>query len=150
MGNFHAAKENPHSMARILIVDDSNSIRAQLRKLVERNPTWQVCGEASNGREAIDKTLSCSPDIVLLDYRLPVLNGLQVGREISGLAPEVRILLCSMHSSPELSEAARDAGIHGAVSKWDTRQILDAIEALLRFQTFFEYLDGQWPVETGN
>lgn len=124
-------------MTRILIVDDSFSIRRQLRQLVEKNPQWVVCGEASNGREAIDKALGQSPDIILLDYRLPVLNGLQAGREIARLAPSVRIVLCSMHFSPDLTDAARDAGLHGAVSKCDARQIVNAIEAILRSDTFF-------------
>jgi len=124
-------------MVRILIVDDSDSIRRQLRRVVERNPQWEVCGEARDGREAIDKALSGAPDIVLLDYRLPILNGLQAAREISRLVPSAKILLCSMHCSPDLIAAARDAGIHGAVSKCDTRQIVRAIEALLRCQNFF-------------
>jgi two-component system response regulator NreC len=124
-------------MTRILIVDDSVSVRGQLRKVVERNPDWEVCGEAGDGREAINRVLDGSPDLVLLDYRLPVMNGLQVGREISRLVPTVRILLCSMHVSPDLNEAARDAGIHGAASKSEPPQIITAIEALLRCETFF-------------
>lgn len=124
-------------MIRILIVDDSESIRRQLRRLVERNPDWTVCGEAVDGREAILKTLSSCPDVILLDYRLPVLNGLQAAREISRLVPAVRILLCSMHCSSDLFMAAREAGIHGAVSKCDGRQVVSAIGALLRHETFF-------------
>jgi len=124
-------------MPRILIVDDSNAVREQLRRVVERNPEWEVCGQAQNGREAIDRALKETPDLILLDYRLPVINGLQAAREISRLIPDARILLCSMHVSTDLSEAARDAGCHGAVSKYDSRQIIVAIEALLRHETFF-------------
>jgi DNA-binding NarL/FixJ family response regulator len=65
------------------------------------------------------------------------MNGLQAGREISRLAPQTKILLCSMHVSPHLNEAARDAGIHGAVSKSEPPQIINAIEALLRCGSFF-------------
>lgn len=124
-------------MIRILIVDDSESIRLQLRRLVERNPDWVVCGEAIDGREAILQALSGGPDVILLDYRLPILNGLQAAREISRLVPAARILLCSMHCSSDLFMAAREAGIHGAVSKCDGRQVVNAIEALLRRETFF-------------
>ncbi len=124
-------------MPRILIVDDSNAVREQLRRVVERNPEWEVCGQAQNGREAIDRALKEMPDLILLDYRLPVINGLQAAREISRLIPDTRILLCSMHVSADLSEAARDAGCHGAVSKYDSRQIILAMEALLRHETFF-------------
>lgn len=124
-------------MIRILIVDDSDSIRRQLRRLVERNPGWTVCGEAVDGREAILQALSGCPDVILLDYRLPILNGLQAAREISRLLPAARILLCSMHCSLDLFMAAREAGIHGAVSKCDGRQIVNAIGALLRNEAFF-------------
>lgn len=124
-------------MPRFLIVDDSNAVREQLRRLVERNPEWQVCAQAQNGREAVDRALLESPDIVLLDYRLPLISGLQAAREISRLLPQARILLCSMHISLDLSEAAREAGCHGAVSKYDARQITAAIAALLRQENFF-------------
>ena len=124
-------------MTRILIVDDSDSVRRYLRRIVERNPDWEVCGEARDGREAIDKALGGLPDLILLDYRLPFINGLQAGREIARLAPEIRILLCSMHVSPWLVEAARDAGFHGAVVKADLRQVVEAIGTLLRRETFF-------------
>lgn len=124
-------------MPRFLIVDDSDAVREQLRRVVERNPEWEVCGIAQNGREAVDRALLDSPDVILLDYRLPLINGLQAAREISRLLPDVRILLCSMHVSLDLSEAARDAGCHGAVSKYEWRQIVMAIAALLRQETFF-------------
>lgn len=124
-------------MPRILIVDDSNAVREQLRRVVERNPEWEVCGQAQNGREAVDHALKQTPDLILLDYRLPVINGLQAAREISRLAPDTRILLCSMHLSADLSEAAKEAGCHGAVSKYDSRQIIAAIESLLKRETFF-------------
>lgn len=105
--------------------------------MLEKNPEWAVCGEAVDGREAILNALSSRPDVILLDYRLPILNGLQAAREISRLIPAVRILLCSMHCSPDLLMAARESGIHGAVSKCDARQVVHAIEALLRNETFF-------------
>ncbi len=137
IGFFPRRSENAQPMTRILIVDDSNSVRGQLRRVVEKNPEWEVCGEAKDGHEAIDKALAGSPDLILLDYRLPFMNGLQAGREIARLAPEIRILLCSMHVSPWLVEAARDAGFHGAVFKDDSRQVVEAIGALLRRETFF-------------
>jgi len=124
-------------MIRILIVDDSASVRGHLRRIVERNPEWEVCGEARDGREAVYKALNLFPDLVLLDYRLPAMNGLQVGREISRLAPQVKILLCSMHVSAYLNTAARRAQIHGTVSKSEPSQIINAIEAILRNETFF-------------
>ncbi|HWF36887.1 MAG TPA: response regulator transcription factor [Candidatus Acidoferrales bacterium] len=124
-------------MTRILIVDDSNAVCEQLRRVVERNPEWEVCGHAQNGREAVDCALKQIPDLILLDYRLPIINGLQAAREISRLLPNARLLLCSMHVSLDLSEAAREAGCHGAVSKYDSRQIIVAIAALLKQETFF-------------
>ena len=104
-------------MTQILIVDDSQLVRLHLRKLVERNADWEVCGEAVDGHEAITKVRESSPDLILLDYRLPVMNGLQAAREIRAVAPDIKILLCSMHVSCFLAKEARKTGVHGAVSK---------------------------------
>ena len=124
-------------MIQILIVDDSRHVRLQLRKLVERNVDWEVCGEAVDGREAISKVRESAPDLILLDYRLPVMNGLQTAREIRTFAPNIKMLLCSMHVSFYLADEARKAGMHGAVSKVEDRLIVNAIETLLRHETFF-------------
>jgi DNA-binding NarL/FixJ family response regulator len=106
-------------MLRILIVDDSPMIRSSLRSWFERNPQWRVCGEADNGQLAIEKVDELHPDIVLMDFQMPVMNGLEATRRISSRAPGTAVLLFTMHPSGELLKAARAAGAKDVVSKSD-------------------------------
>jgi DNA-binding NarL/FixJ family response regulator len=108
----------------ILIVDDSAPLRYALRSWIEqeknreiREKNWEICGEAENGRVAIEKVKELRPDIVILDLEMPVMNGLEAGREIAQLAPHITIVMFTMHSSEQLVKAARAAGIKEVVSK---------------------------------
>src|ERR1700730_4779193 len=118
-------------MTRILIVDDSFPARGGLRRLVEENKGWEVCGEASDGRDAISRVRETAPDVIILDFQMPVMNGLEAAREIVKLLPGVQILLCPLHLSAMLVREAQSAGIHGTVSKMKSDQIVRAIETLL-------------------
>ena len=124
-------------MPRILIVDDSSGARRGMRRLVEENKSWEVCGEASDGREAIEGLQRTAPDIIILDFHMPIMNGLQAAREIVKLLPNAQILLCTLYLSPALVREARSAGIQATVSKGESEQIVRGIEALLRHETFF-------------
>jgi DNA-binding NarL/FixJ family response regulator len=124
--------------ARILIADDNPHVRHSLRTLLEHNPEWQVCGEAVDGRDAVLKAKQLSPDLVVLDFLMPGLNGLEAAREIHQSAPAVRLLMCSMYMSPQLTEIARNSGVQGAVSKTGIQQLTRGVEAVLRDETYFD------------
>jgi len=127
--------------ARILIADDNELVRQQVRSLLGRHPDWEVCGEAVDGRDAIDKARDLSPDLIVLDFAMPVMNGLQSAAEIVRAIPHIPILLFSMFLSNQLIELARDVGVRGAVSKADViRDLVQGVEALLRNETFFPQL----------
>jgi DNA-binding NarL/FixJ family response regulator len=104
----------PHS---ILIVDDSAVIRRSLRTCIEQNTTWKVCGEAENGQTAVARVQELHPDIVILDFQMPIMNGLEAARQISRLAPNTTMLMFTMYSSNQLLKTAQAAGISDVISK---------------------------------
>jgi DNA-binding NarL/FixJ family response regulator len=124
-------------MIRILIADDSSQVRSVLRNLVEQDENWKVCGEAADGGDAVRRATETHPDLIVLDFQMPVMNGLQAAREISKATPGVLVLLCSAYLSLSLINEARRLGIHGAVSKSRAADVVDGIRALLRHQPFF-------------
>jgi DNA-binding NarL/FixJ family response regulator len=109
---------------RILIADDSKMIRHNLRSFLEANPNWQVCDEAVDGREAVQKTKQLIPDLIILDLAMPVMNGLQAAREISQLLPSVPIVLYSMYATPQVELEAKKVGIRAVVPKSETPRLL--------------------------
>lgn len=124
-------------MVRILVVDDNPAVRHYLRSLLEQQSEWQVCGEARTGAEAIQRVVNSPPDMILLDFQMPDLNGLDVARQISGLFPKIPILMVTIHLSRQLAEEARKVGIRGACSKSDVGSIVEAVDALLQEKTYF-------------
>ena len=124
-------------MIRILLVDDNPSVRHYLRAILEQQTSWQVCGEARTGAEALQRVIEAPPDLVLLDYQMPDLNGVDIARQISQLYPKVSILMVTLHLSKQLVEAARGAGVRGACAKQDIGSVVEAVEVLLREQTYF-------------
>ncbi len=104
---------------RILIVDDSDVIRDSLRGSIERRTDWQVCGEAENGKIALQKVTELRPNLVILDLSMPVMNGLEAARQITCLAPKVALVMFTMHVSAQLRQDARAAGIREVISKSD-------------------------------
>jgi two-component system, NarL family, invasion response regulator UvrY len=125
------------SVVRILVVDDNPAVRHYLRTLLEQQSTWQVCDEARTGGEALQRVKKSPPDMILLDFQMPDLNGLDVARQISGLFPEIPILMVTIHLSKELSAEAQRAGVRGACAKSDVGSIVQAVDALLHQQTYF-------------
>ena len=124
------------ALIQVLIADDSMPLRSGLRKLIEEHSGW-VCAEALNGRDAISKVQQHAPDILILGLCMPVMDGLQAARAISKLLPDLPILLYTTELPPSLVSMAQRCGIQGTVSKYDSRQIVSGIEALLRNETFF-------------
>ena len=104
---------------RILIVDDSAVIRHSIRNCIEHNTEWEVCGEAENGSLAIDKVRQLSPDVVILDWQMPVMNGLEAAREITRIAPSATMLMITLHDSGQLAQQAHAAGVKEVLSKTD-------------------------------
>jgi len=126
------------SLLRILLADDHERVRKVLRMILEAHAGWQVCGVASNGREAVSLTVKLKPDVAVLDLEMPELNGLEATRQIKEESPEVEVLICSMHDSDEFRRAAFEAGARGYVGKSDAGQyLMEAAEALSRHQAFF-------------
>jgi two-component system response regulator NreC len=130
----------PPAMAvRILIADDDASIRGLLRRLIESHQDWIVCGDALNGRDAVDKAAELTPDVIVIDLAMPEMNGLEAAREISRWRPETAMLLLTVQEvSNELTAQATRAGFRGAVSKSTGNEVVHGIEALLQHQNFFQ------------
>jgi two-component system nitrate/nitrite response regulator NarL len=102
---------------RILVVDDVPAIRHALRLRIESETDWEICGEAENGRVAIQRVQECSPDVVILDLSMPVMNGLDAARQIKAIAPRTHILMFTLYTCPQLVEEARKAGVEDVLSK---------------------------------
>lgn len=103
---------------RILLADDHQIVRRGLKSLIQGlGPDWEICGEAENGKEAVEKTLTLRPDLVILDISMPVQNGLEAAREIRRKSPDTKILILSMHDSPHMKEEAKKAGADAYVVK---------------------------------
>ena len=119
-------------MTKILIVDDNPSVRAALRMCFKTKTHWIVCGEAENGQAAIELVRSLKPDVALLDYAMPVMNGLEAARAMSAESPECAILLYTMFAAPELIELASAAGVRAVLSKEvnGIGAVMEAIEAI--------------------
>jgi DNA-binding NarL/FixJ family response regulator len=109
---------------RILIVDDNAVIRRALRNIIEFNDGWAVCGEAVDGRDAIEKAQALCPDLIVLDVSMPVLNGLGAARILHQIMPTVPVILCSLHAGDVLQREATAAGVQTVVSKAENMQIL--------------------------
>jgi DNA-binding NarL/FixJ family response regulator len=120
-------------LAQILLADDNQVILQLLRRLIESHAGWQVCGEVTAGQEALSKTVELKPDLLVLDFAMPGLNGLQVAEQISRACPNLPIILHTIHDFPEMIAEAKRVGIREVVSKSDTAaRLLNAIEALLQ------------------
>jgi len=118
---------------RILIVDDNELVRAAMRKILEMNPRFTVCGEATNGQEAVKLFRELSPDCVVLDFSMPLMNGIDAAREMYQLAPGVPLLMCTMFKSDQLVRAAAQVGVNRIVSKSEklSTNLVSTIEALV-------------------
>jgi DNA-binding NarL/FixJ family response regulator len=122
---------------RILIADDHEVARKGIRSLLENHPGWEICGEASDGREAVASVTKLKPDVLLLDIGMPNLNGLDATRQILAIMPEARILILTVHDSEQVVREVLAAGARGFLLKSDTgRDLVTAVEALQQGRTF--------------
>jgi DNA-binding NarL/FixJ family response regulator len=125
------------TLLRILIVDDHAVVRRGVRSLLESQPEWEIAGEATTGRQAVDMAKDLQPDIVVMDLSLPELNGLDATRQILKESPRSEILVLTMHHSEELAREVLQAGARGYVLKSDADQsLIAAIESLRQHKPF--------------
>lgn len=125
-------------MLRILIADDHEVARRGIRAMLESHPGWEVCGEAKDGREAVELAVRMNPDLILLDIGMPNLNGLEAARQILAVSPDVAILILTMHDSDQVVREVLRAGARGFLLKSDAgRDLVAAVEALQLQRTFF-------------
>jgi two-component system, NarL family, sensor kinase len=109
--------ENNGWRKRILIADDHDVLRRGIRTMLESDPDLEVCGEAVDGKDALEKTLAQAPDLVILDINMPIMNGLDVLRQIVRHRPQTKILAFSVHDSKQIVEEILAAGAHSYLSK---------------------------------
>ena len=123
---------------RILVADDHEVVRHGVRSLLEGRTGWEVCAEAADGREAVDKAIHLKADVVILDIGMPNLNGLEATRQILRSLPQARVLILTMHESEQVVREVLEAGARGFLLKSDAgRDLVAAVEALQRHKTFF-------------
>jgi len=124
----------------VLIADDNAFVRQRLGDLFGREPDFEVCGEAENGRKAVEEAQELHPDLILLDLSMPVMNGLDAARALKRLMPEVPIVMFSAYSDSFTEKEARSAGASVLVSKSEQMSVLVGIARNLVYATPLDYL----------
>lgn len=125
-------------MVRLLIADDHDVVRAGLRRILEARADWTVVAEAADGRKAISQAIAQKPDVAIVDYSLPLINGVEATRQIRMRVPTVEILIFTMHDNETILQDLLQAGARGYLLKSDVEQHLySAVEALSVGRTFF-------------
>jgi DNA-binding NarL/FixJ family response regulator len=123
---------------RILIADDHEVVRRGLCTLLQTQEGWEVCGEAKDGREAVEKAKQVRPDVVILDVGMPNLNGLAATRQLIQQNPQQKVIVLTITDSDQVIREALDAGARGFVLKSDAaRDLILAVEALQHNRMFF-------------
>ena len=122
----------------ILIADDHDLIRRGIRVLLSDKPSWKICGEARDGLESVAKCEQLKPDIAILDFNMPNLNGLDAARRIRSASPQTEILMLTIDSSNQLMRETVAAGVRGYILKRDCDgELVRAIKALESHQPYF-------------
>jgi DNA-binding NarL/FixJ family response regulator len=123
---------------RILIADDHAVVRAGLRSLLESHSGWEVCAEAADGRDAVEKASKLEPNVAVLDIGMPLLNGVEATRRIRACSPSTEILILTMHESDDLVQQVVEAGARGYILKDDAdRVLLAAVDAVRQHKPYF-------------
>jgi DNA-binding NarL/FixJ family response regulator len=125
-------------MTRILIADDHEVVRDGVRGFLERHTNYVVVAEAADGEEAIAKAIETEPDVALLDYSMPLLNGSEVTRQIRARLPRTEVLIFTVYESELVIEEALQAGARGYLLKCDAnRHLIEAIASVAAHRPFF-------------
>jgi NarL family two-component system response regulator LiaR len=118
-------------MAKILIADDSELVRPMLIGALSERKDWTMCGEAANGRQAVLLAVELRPDVILLDFLMPMLSGLQAAEEILKIMPRVPIVLYTKYDNALLEAEAKKIGIRKIISKANSSKLAAALEEVL-------------------
>lgn len=117
--------------ARVLVVDDNPLVRSSICDLLRSEPGWDVCGQAANGSEAIERAHNLHPDLIVMDLMMPRVGGLQATREIVRENPDVRVLILTLYDYPSLDSEARAAGASACLRKGQSgTALLDILHEL--------------------
>jgi DNA-binding NarL/FixJ family response regulator len=124
-------------MTRILIADDHDIVRDGLRALIETRADWTVVAEARNGQEALEQATATRPDVVILDYAMPVMNGVEVARQLRARRLRAEVLIFTMHDDDVVIRDALQAGVRGYLLKADARRhLVEAVETLAQHEAY--------------
>ena len=119
-------------MAKILIADDRQLMRNALKTIFAMRPKWEICGEATDGLEVVTKVTELQPDLILMDFKMPLADGIQAAAEISATSPSIPIVMYTLYRNDELDAAAKQSGVRSVVAKQDgVLNLLAAIDAEL-------------------
>ncbi|MGH9642080.1 MAG: response regulator [Terriglobales bacterium] len=119
------------------MVDDNPAVRRYLRGLLEQQEGWRVCDEARDGVEAVQRFEHGHHDLIVLDFQMPQMNGLEAARQIIRESPTTPILMVTLYLSRQLAAEAQKVGIRGTCPKTHISNVVDAVSALLREETYF-------------
>jgi two-component system response regulator NreC len=123
-------------LTRILIADDRELMRSALKLIFAMRPSWKVCGEAEDGRDAVTKASELRPDLIVLDFKMPFSDGIQAASEISTAMPSIPMIMYTLYKTTQFESAAKLAGVRSVVAKEDgVRSLLSVIDAELAQQS---------------
>jgi DNA-binding NarL/FixJ family response regulator len=118
-------------------------IRLHLRTALENRDEWVVVGEAENGYKALEKAREKSPQVILMDFVMPEMNGLEASRQLNNRQAKAPILMMTIDPSSQLEQEARAAGARGLCTKADLHCLIEAVEALIKGKTYFHWAPGE-------
>jgi DNA-binding NarL/FixJ family response regulator len=125
-------------MVRILIADDYGIVRYGLRRILERQPDWEVVAEARDGKTAVSKAIDTKPDVAILDYSMPLINGIEATRQLRLHLPNTEVLILTVHADDDLIYKCLKAGARSYLLKSDMQvQLLSAVQSLAVHRPFF-------------
>jgi len=123
----------------VLIVDDHEIVRQGVRRILETQNDWEICGEAENGQEALRLSQQLHPDAIVMDITMPELDGLEATKRITESNPDSRVLILTMHERRGLLAAAQGSGAKGVLSKSRAaNHLASALRAILAGNTYFD------------
>jgi CheY-like chemotaxis protein len=115
----------------VLVVDDNRMVRTLVRRCMESLAEVKICEEAVNGQDGVHKTLELKPDLIILDHRMPEINGLEVARLLRQSMPDVLLILFTSYADEVTESSARDSGISGVIDKSNLTRLVRFIKGLM-------------------